>query len=78
VEQTEREIAKWLTNLWNKADELGLSGDAKQEMEWLDKHSPIILMGAEATDRDWDVWPERPAILIGTQDMLSPARPIAN
>ena len=55
VEQTEREIAKWLTNLWNKADELGLSGAAKQELEWLEKHSPIILMGGEETDRDWDV-----------------------
>lgn len=70
VEQTEREIAKWLTNLWNKADELGLSGDAKQELKWLAEHSPIILMGGEETDRDWDVWPERPAILVGTQDML--------
>jgi CRISPR-associated endonuclease/helicase Cas3 len=70
VEQTEREIAKWLTNLWNKADALGLGGDAKQELEWLEKHSPIILMGGEEADRDWDVWPEKPAILIGTQDML--------
>src|SRR5437773_778172 len=70
VEQTEREIAKWLANLWNKADELGLSGAAKQELEWLEKHSPIILMGGEETDRDWDVWPEKPVILIGTQDML--------
>ena len=33
VEQTEREIAKWLANLWNKADELGLSGDAKEEKD---------------------------------------------
>ncbi len=70
VEQTEREISKWLTNLWNRADELGLKGDAKQELEWLDKHSPIILMGGEEADRGWDIWPEKPAILIGTQDML--------
>lgn len=27
-------------------------------------------MGGEETDLDWDVWPEKPAILIGTQDML--------
>ncbi|MGH7972065.1 MAG: DEAD/DEAH box helicase, partial [Limisphaerales bacterium] len=70
VHQTEREASRWLTNLWNKADELGLSGGAKQELRWLVEHSPIILMGGEETDRDWDVWPERPAILIGTQDML--------
>src|SRR5947207_15082403 len=30
VEQTEREITKWLRNLSNKADELGFAGDAKQ------------------------------------------------
>jgi CRISPR-associated endonuclease/helicase Cas3 len=70
VEQTEREVSKWLTNLRDKADELVLSGDAKPELEWLAKHSPIILMGGEETDRDWDVWTERLAILIGTQDML--------
>jgi len=35
--------------------------------------SPIVLMGGEDLDpakRDWDLHPERPAILIGTQDML--------
>ena len=41
VEQTEREIQKWLTNLWNQADELGLSGEVKQDLEWLVEHSPI-------------------------------------
>ncbi len=70
VEQTEREIGKWLTNLWDEADSLGLSGDASRELEWLVKHSPIILMGGEETDFEWDVWPEKSAILIGTQDML--------
>ncbi len=36
-------------------------------------HSPIILMGGEEVDLarcDWDLFPEKPAILIGTQDML--------
>jgi len=36
-------------------------------------HSPIILMGGEELDpsyRDWDLYFEKPAILIGTQDML--------
>ncbi len=70
VEQTEREIAKWLTNLWNKTDQLGFGAHAKQQLGWLVEHSPIILMGGEKADRDWDVWPEQPAILVGTQDML--------
>src|SRR5439155_5062722 len=52
------------------ADELGLSGDAKEELGWLVEHSPIILMGGEETHRDWDLRPERPSILVGTQDML--------
>jgi CRISPR-associated endonuclease/helicase Cas3 len=36
-------------------------------------HSPVVLMGGEENDdarREWDIYPERPAILIGTQDML--------
>ncbi|MGA2247670.1 MAG: DEAD/DEAH box helicase, partial [Verrucomicrobiota bacterium] len=43
---------------------------------WLDKLKLAdavgihVLMGGEELDRDWDVRPERPAILIGTQDML--------
>ncbi|MDD4348107.1 MAG: CRISPR-associated endonuclease Cas3'' [Opitutales bacterium] len=35
--------------------------------------SPVILMGGEdlsETKRDWDLYPEKPCILIGTQDML--------
>jgi CRISPR-associated endonuclease/helicase Cas3 len=43
------------------------------EMLWLIAHSPIVLMGGEELDdarRDWDLYPEKPAILIGTQDML--------
>jgi CRISPR-associated endonuclease/helicase Cas3 len=42
---------------------------AKNDLLWLLKHSPVILMGGEDTD-DWDIHPERSAILIGTQDML--------
>ena len=44
--------------------------------EWLDNLkladavSIHVLMGGEEVDRDWDIHPERPAILIGTQDML--------
>ena len=35
--------------------------------------SPVILMGGEEqtpAKRDWDLYPEKPCILIGTQDML--------
>ena len=35
--------------------------------------SPVILMGGQdqsPAKRDWDLYPEKPAILIGTQDML--------
>lgn len=73
VEQTEHEVSKWLQNLWRKADELGLNGDARKELKWLMEHSPIVLMGGEELKPEkfnWDIHPECPAILIGTQDML--------
>jgi CRISPR-associated endonuclease/helicase Cas3 len=40
---------------------------------WMAEHSPVVLMGGEELDepyRQWDLHPEKPAILIGTQDML--------
>ncbi len=49
---------------------LWLAGDGTAEHP---AHSPVILMGGEELDdarRDWDLYPEKPAILIGTQDML--------
>ncbi|MBI4663599.1 MAG: DEAD/DEAH box helicase [Verrucomicrobia bacterium] len=70
VEQTRVNAALWLKNLSVRAAELAITGSALQELEWLREHSPIILMGGEEADGDWDVWPEKPAILIGTQDML--------
>lgn len=70
VEQTRDNVALWLKNLRNRVNELGITDSAAEEIEWLREHSPIILMGGEEADRDWDVWPEKPAILIGTQDML--------
>ncbi len=42
---------------------------AKEDLLWLAGHSPEILMGGEETG-DWDLYPEKPCILIGTQDML--------
>jgi CRISPR-associated endonuclease/helicase Cas3 len=67
VEQTAGEVEKWITNLSAKADELVLSPSAKESLAWLS--SPVVLMGGEDSG-DWDIHPEREAILIGTQDML--------
>ena len=69
VEQTITEVKKWLINLSNSKD----YGAISEELLWLRDHSPIILMGGEENDaarRDWDIYPEQPAILVGTQDML--------
>ncbi len=56
VVQTERAIRCWISNL---------------EKSGLLKQSPKVhvLMGGEQAD-DWDVHPERDAVLVGTQDML--------
>jgi CRISPR-associated endonuclease/helicase Cas3 len=66
VEQTRNNVAEWLTKLAKCWPE-------KRQLEWLAKHSPVLLMGGEDLEpekRDWDIWPEQPCILIGTQDML--------
>ena len=73
VEQTEDEVKKWIGNLLAQVEALGLSPEARAELQWLAEHSPVVLMGGEELDearRDWDIYPEKPAILIGTQDML--------
>ncbi len=69
VEQTRDNVRLWLTNLYNRADRLGLSDDARQRIAEIAAHPPTILMGGEDAT-DWDLYPERDAILIGTQDML--------
>ena len=69
VEQTQTEVQKWLQNLLNKSVELGIEGKPLEDLKWLVEHSPVILMGGEDAD-EWDIHPERPVILIGTQDML--------
>ena len=66
VEQTEREVRTWILRLARKYTK---SSDGS-ELRWLALHSPIILMGGEDAEKEWDIHPERPAILIGTQDML--------
>jgi CRISPR-associated endonuclease/helicase Cas3 len=59
VEQTEKEVRKWLGDaLWD--------GDAKTRRGKVGVH---VLMGGEDAG-EWDIYPEENAILIGTQDML--------
>jgi CRISPR-associated endonuclease/helicase Cas3 len=81
VEQTEENVITWLKNLWEKRDTLRLDDSVVENLKWLSgdagekqpSHSPVILMGGEDLDnskREWDIYPERPCILIGTQDML--------
>jgi CRISPR-associated endonuclease/helicase Cas3 len=73
VEQTRDEVDKWLKNLLTNVTNLGIGEQGLKDLQWLSEHSPIILMGGEELDetkRDWDIHPERPAIIIGTQDML--------
>jgi len=60
VEQTRDEAETWLKNL-------GLL--AKKQGDEATKIKVTVLMGGEDTD-DWDYYPERDAIIIGTQDML--------
>lgn len=73
VEQTRERVALWSTNLLKYATEIGLRPDALADLRWLAGRSPVILMGGEESDSEigeWDIYPEKPAILIGTQDML--------
>jgi CRISPR-associated endonuclease/helicase Cas3 len=66
VEQTQREIRKWLLRLARQHTKPRDGSD----LRWLALHSPVILMGGEEVDRQWDIYPEKPAVLVGTQDML--------
>jgi len=73
VEQTRTEVETWLKRLLAKAEEIGLSADSQQELHWLVERSPVVLMGGEdnlSKKVAWDIFPEKPCILIGTQDML--------
>lgn len=72
VEQTEEEVTKWLNNLVKSGD-FEMNPKSREDLSLIAKYSPIILMGGEELNelkRDWDIYPEKPAILIGTQDML--------
>lgn len=67
VEQTGSNIRTWLQRL--QCADLDLDSRAATTLHWLAEHSPAVLMGGEDED-DWDVFPERDAVIIGTQDML--------
>ncbi len=73
VEQTSANVSSWLRSLVNHATKLEIGNDSLDDLNWLVEHSPIILMGGEENalkKSEWDLYPEKPAILIGTQDML--------
>lgn len=73
VEQTEAAVQNWLNALLENASELKSTDKSIEDLKWLHEHSPIILMGGEElyeSKKAWDIYPEQPAILIGTQDML--------
>lgn len=62
VEQTRDETRSWI----NKLSDAGLIPTDR-------KPRVIVLMGGESLegeDKDWDIYPESDAILVGTQDML--------
>jgi len=65
VEQTQREVRTWLLRLARKHTK---PRDGSS-LRWLALHSPIILMGGEERT-EWDIHPDKDAILIGTQDMI--------
>ncbi|MEX2580840.1 MAG: DEAD/DEAH box helicase [Verrucomicrobiales bacterium] len=76
VEQTRDCVKGWLRQAleFEKARPSSeRSVDRLEKLEWLAKNSPVILMGGEKSEteqKEWDLYPEREAILIGTQDML--------
>jgi len=71
----------WLELLWLSGTE-GMAASSVSNLrsaiseipsELEKPHSPVILMGGEENDAQkagWDIYPEKPCILIGTQDML--------
>lgn len=67
VEQTRDETERWLGAL---RDKFAVKDNPDQDdLHRLAANPPVVLMGGEEAT-DWDLHPERPAILIGTQDML--------
>lgn len=78
VEQTAEKARKWLENLGLLSEKPGDEklADTDKCSLWTENAeqdrtciSVTVLMGGECKD-DWDLYPERDAIIIGTQDML--------
>jgi CRISPR-associated endonuclease/helicase Cas3 len=75
VEQTRDNAKDWLRNLGllaeNPADASPVEGWASRQArsDPGKRVAVTVVMGGEAPE-DWDVYPEREAIIIGTQDML--------
>ncbi|MEA2066810.1 MAG: CRISPR-associated helicase Cas3', partial [Thermotogota bacterium] len=80
VEQTRDNCIEWLRNLGilaespdekksSQKDEREVDGWAREHGDNGNRISVTVLMGGEDKD-DWDMYPERDAIIIGTQDML--------
>ena len=73
VEQTRDKAIGWLKNLgmWAEDPEVDdfLEGWASKQDVGGKRIAVTVLMGGECKD-EWDLYPERDAIIIGTQDML--------
>ena len=73
VEQTRACAVRWLNNLNLLAGTASFKGNRLKsyEVDWgqQNKIAVVTLMGGES-QRDWREYPEREAIIIGTQDML--------
>lgn len=74
VEQTRNNVIQWLGNvdmLGGKVHRSDVKDIEKYEPSWdaPDKIVVTVLMGGEDEDK-WDLYPERDAIIIGTQDMM--------
>lgn len=69
VEQVRASVVSWLRNLDLLAGDVGVGNDAYRPT-WADGRIPVFtLMGGEER-ADWQAYPEREAVLVGTQDML--------
>jgi len=73
VEQTRNKAVEWLKNLGMWAEDLKVDypvdGWASKRDVGGNRIAVTVLMGGEDKD-EWDLYPERDAIIIGTQDML--------
>ncbi len=70
---TEEKKAEVLENRADLEQARSMLAPAAEDLARLAAYSPVVLMGGEELEpakREWDLYPERPCILIGTQDML--------